>query len=120
MLRRDTWPELFRLGWPIGVGFGLESGLFTAATLMVGRLPNHEVALAAHQIAINAASVSFMVPLGIGMAGGVRVGQAAGAGPVMHVGSKVEPSALHTSPCPHPASGAEVRTVTFSSPKSPA
>ncbi len=71
---------LFRLGWPIGVGFGLEGGLFTVATLMVGRLPAHEVALAAHQVALNAASVAFMVPLGIGMAGGVRVGQAAGAG----------------------------------------
>ncbi len=71
---------LFRLGWPIGVGFGLEAGLFTAATLMAGRLPDHETALAAHQIALNAASVTFMVPLGIGMAGGVRVGQAAGAG----------------------------------------
>ena len=71
---------LFRLGWPIGVGFGLEAGLFSAATLLAGRLPDAEVALAAHQIALNAASVSFMVPLGIGMAGGVRVGQAAGAG----------------------------------------
>ena len=71
---------LFRLGWPIGVGFGLEAGLFTAATLVVGRLPTYEVALAAHQIALNAASVTFMVPLGIGMAGGIRVGQAAGAG----------------------------------------
>lgn len=71
---------LFRLGWPIGVAFGLEAGLFSAATLLVGRLPDYEVALAAHQIALNAASVSFMVPLGIGMAGGVRVGQAAGAG----------------------------------------
>ena len=71
---------LFRLGWPIGVGFGLEAGIFTAATLLVGRLPDHEVALAAHQIALNAASVTFMVPLGIGMAGGIRVGQAAGAG----------------------------------------
>ncbi len=71
---------LFRLGWPIGVGFGLEAGLFTAATLFVGRLPNHEVALAAHQIALNAASITFMVPLGIGMAGGIRVGMAAGAG----------------------------------------
>ena len=71
---------LFSLGWPIGVGFGLEAGLFTAATLMVGRLPAPEVALAAHQVALNAASVAFMVPLGIGMAGGVRAGQAAGAG----------------------------------------
>ena len=71
---------LFRLGWPIGVGFGLEAGLFSAVTLVAGRLPDHETALAAHQIALNAASVAFMVPLGIGMAGGVRVGQAAGAG----------------------------------------
>ena len=39
-----------------------------------------ELPLAAHQIALNAASVAFMVPLGIGMAGSVRVGQAAGAG----------------------------------------
>ena len=72
--------ELFALGWPIGVGFGLEAGLFTAATLLVGRLPDHETALAAHQVALNAASVAFMVPLGVGMAGGIRVGQAAGAG----------------------------------------
>lgn len=71
---------LFRLGWPIGVGFGLEAGIFAATTLLVGRLPNHVVALAAHQIAINAASVTFMVPLGIGMAGAIRVGQAAGRG----------------------------------------
>lgn len=70
--------SLFRLGWPIGVSFGLESGLFAVATLLVGRLG--EVALASHQIAINAASLAFMVPLGIGMAGGVRVGQAEGAG----------------------------------------
>ncbi len=70
--------ELFRLGWPIGVTFALEGGIFTAATLMVGRMGT--VQLAAHQIALNAASVAFMVPLGIGMAGAVRVGQAAGAG----------------------------------------
>lgn len=76
----EALKSLFLLGWPIGIGFGLEGGLFTAATLMVGRLPGPEVALAAHQVALNAASVAFMVPLGIGMAGGVRVGQAAGAG----------------------------------------
>lgn len=73
-----TIGALFRLGWPIGVGLGLEAGLFGAATLLVGRLG--DVALAAHQIALNAASVTFMVPLGIGMAGSVRVGQAVGAG----------------------------------------
>lgn len=82
-LRRPDWPTLaalFKLGWPIGIGFGLEAGLFTAATLLVGRLPDDVIALAAHQIALNAASVTFMVPLGVGMAGGIRVGQAAGAG----------------------------------------
>ncbi|HEX9952759.1 MAG TPA: MATE family efflux transporter [Rubricoccaceae bacterium] len=70
--------ELFRLGWPIGITFALEGGIFTAATLLIGRMG--EIPLAAHQIALNAASVAFMIPLGIGMAGAVRVGQAAGAG----------------------------------------
>lgn len=73
-----TLGTLFRLGWPIGVALGLEAGLFSAATLLVGRLG--DVALAAHQVALNAASVAFMVPLGIGMATSVRVGQAVGAG----------------------------------------
>lgn len=73
-----TLRALFALGWPIGISLGLEGGLFTAATLLVGRLG--DVALAAHQVALNAASVAFMIPLGIGMAGSVRVGQAVGAG----------------------------------------
>ncbi|MFN3595810.1 MAG: MATE family efflux transporter [Rubricoccaceae bacterium] len=71
---------LFRLGWPIGATFGLEAGLFAASTLLVGQLGT--AALAAHQVALNAASVTFMVPLGIGMAATVRVGQAVGAGDV--------------------------------------
>ncbi len=69
---------LFRLGWPIGISFGLEAGLFAVTTLLVGNLGT--AALAAHQIAINAASVTFMVPLGVALATTVRVGQAAGAG----------------------------------------
>ena len=74
----STLRALFRLGWPIGAAFGLEAGLFAAATLLVGRFG--ETALAAHQVAINAASVTFMVPLGVGLAATVRVGQAAGRG----------------------------------------
>ena len=69
---------LFRLGWPIGVTFGLESGLFAVSTLLIGLVGT--TALAAHQIAINAAGVTFMIPLGVAMATTVRVGQAAGAG----------------------------------------
>ena len=71
---------LVALGLPIGATLGLEAGLFTVGTLLVGLFG--ETALAAHQIALNAASFTFMVPLGIGMASTVRVGQLVGAGDV--------------------------------------
>ncbi len=74
----DHFRTLFKLGWPIGAQFGLEAGLFTASTLIVGLFGT--TALAAHQVALNASSVTFMVPLGIGMAATVRVGQAVGLG----------------------------------------
>ena len=74
----EHFRALFRLGWPIGVQFGLEAGLFMAGTLLVGLFG--ATALAAHQVALNASSVTFMVPLGIGMAATVRVGQALGRG----------------------------------------
>lgn len=70
--------SLVRLGAPIGATLGLEAGLFTVGTLLVGLFG--ETALAAHQIALNAASFTFMVPLGIGMASTVRVGHEIGAG----------------------------------------
>jgi MATE family multidrug resistance protein len=70
--------ELARVGWPIGIGLGVESGMFTAATLLIGTLSVE--ALAAHQVALNAASVSFMIPLGIAFAATSRVGQAVGRG----------------------------------------
>lgn len=68
--------ELLRIGGPIGIARGVEAGLFTITALMAGLL-GAEV-LAAHQIALQCASLAFMVPLGIGIAGSVRVGQAAG------------------------------------------
>jgi MATE family multidrug resistance protein len=70
--------EVFRLGLPIGVTTLFEAMLFNAMTLLMGTYG--AAALAAHQIAMNAASITFMVPLGIGMASTVRVGLAAGAG----------------------------------------
>ena len=54
----------------------LEVGVFAAATALAGRLP--PASLAAHQIAINLASFTFMVPLGVASAGAVRVGHAVG------------------------------------------
>ncbi|MES2294726.1 MAG: MATE family efflux transporter [Pseudomonadota bacterium] len=70
--------EMFHLGLPIGVTMLFEVALFNAATLAMGTFGI--AALAAHQIAITIPSLTFMVPLGIGLAGTVRVGLAAGAG----------------------------------------
>ncbi len=70
--------ELVRIGWPIGVSSGIEAGLFMLTALMVGVLGT--VPLAAHQIALQCAAFTFMVPLGVGIAGSVRVGQAVGRG----------------------------------------
>ena len=68
--------RLLGLGTPAATQLTLEVGAFAAATALAGRLA--PVSLAAHQIAINYAALSFMVPLGIASAGAVRVGHAVG------------------------------------------
>jgi len=70
--------ELFGIGWPVAITYGVESTLFLATGITVGTLG--EAQLAAHQIALNVASVAFMVPLAIGQAANVRVGYWMGAG----------------------------------------
>jgi len=70
--------EVFRLGLPIGMTMIFEAMMFNAMTLVMGTFG--AAALAAHQIALNVASILFMVPLGVGMASTVRVGLAAGRG----------------------------------------
>lgn len=74
--RSAAMGELLRVGVPMGVSIFMEGSLFVATALLVGRLG--EVPAAAHQIAISCASVTFMLPLGIGMATTVRVGNAVG------------------------------------------
>src|SRR3546814_14822849 len=77
---RADWPrfvDLVRLGIPIGLTIVAESGLFSAAALIMGLIGT--AALAAHAVALQCAAVAFMVPLGIGQAAVVRVGLAAGA-----------------------------------------
>lgn len=81
--RRETWQlvplaRLLKLGVPIGLQMLLESGAFGAIGLMMGMLGTTE--MAAHQIAITLAALTFMVPLGVGAAAAVRVGRAVGAG----------------------------------------
>ncbi len=73
------WPwmrRLLSLGAPAASQITLEVGVFAASTALAGRLA--PIALAAHQIAIHIAALSFMVPLGISSAGAVRVGHAVG------------------------------------------
>lgn len=77
---RPDWEklkELFRIGVPIAITMAFEITLFQAGALFMGIIG--EADLAANQIAMNVASVTFMVPLGLAMAGTVRVGLAAGA-----------------------------------------
>jgi len=68
--------ELFRIGYPIGSSMGIEMSLFMLTVIMMGWIGTTQ--LAAHQVAIQCAAFTFMVPLGIGMATSVRVGQAVG------------------------------------------
>ncbi|RIY03336.1 MATE family efflux transporter [Aureimonas flava] len=70
--------EVARLGWPIGATIVAEVGLFTAASVMMGWIGTVE--LAAHGIALQLASTSFMIPLGLSSAATVRVGSAYGRG----------------------------------------
>ena len=70
--------ELLRIGVPASGQLVFEVGAFTVAAWMMGRLGT--VPLAAHQIALSCASMTFMFPLGLSMASGMRVSQALGAG----------------------------------------
>ena len=70
--------EVFRLGMPIGLTMMFEAMLFNASMLIMGTFGTRFVD--AHQIALNVPSLTFMIPLGIGLAATVRVGLAAGAG----------------------------------------
>ena len=79
-VERPRWRpirDLLALGLPMGISIFMEGSLFVAVALLIGRLGAIDVA--AHQVAINVASVCFMVPLGLAMATTVRVGHAAGA-----------------------------------------
>ena len=69
---------VWRLGWPIALTFTFETTIFYAAVMMMGRIGAHE--LAAHAVAIQIASLSFMVPLSFGQVATIRVARALGAG----------------------------------------
>ncbi|MDX9758277.1 MAG: MATE family efflux transporter [Bacteroidota bacterium] len=75
-LDRAVLSRLLRIGLPSGLQYIFEAGSFTFSAVMIGWLG--ATALAAHQIALNLASVSFMITLGIAHAATIRVGNAVG------------------------------------------
>ena len=78
---RADWPgffEVLHLGLPISFTILAEVSLFTGASLLMGMIGTIE--LAAHGIALQLASIAFMIPLGLSQAATVRVGIAHGRG----------------------------------------
>jgi MATE family, multidrug efflux pump len=74
------WPllaSMWRLGLPMAATLTFEVTMFNAAVLLMGLI--NAASLAAHSLAVQLASLTFMVPLGIGQAVTVRVGRAYGA-----------------------------------------
>lgn len=74
---RELW-EIFRLGFPIGLTFFLEIGVFSVIGLLIATMGNS--AMAAHQIAYNVWDVVYMPLISVGSAMATRVGHAIGAG----------------------------------------
>lgn len=70
--------NLIRIGLPAATQILLEIGAFGAVAVLAGRLSAG--ALAAHQIALNCAAVTYMVPLGVSAAAAITVGHAIGSG----------------------------------------
>lgn len=78
---KPDWQAFFsvaRLGWPIGLTMVAEGGLFVASNVMMGWIGTLE--LAAHGIALQIVSITFMAHLGLSNAATVRIGQAKGRG----------------------------------------
>ena len=70
--------DILRLGYPISLTVAFETGLFAVSALLIGSFGPD--ALAGHQIAIQTASFTFMIPLALGVATTARVGHAVGRG----------------------------------------
>jgi MATE family multidrug resistance protein len=68
--------RMLRLGLPLGLHMSIELGIFATVALIIGHMGVAQ--LAGHQISLNLASVSFMIPLGIAGAAATRVGNAIG------------------------------------------
>lgn len=73
---RRLFVDIVSLGLPGGGAMAVEVAIFSFVTALVGRLGAET--LAAHQLTLNLASLTFMVPMGLSHAAATRVGQALG------------------------------------------
>ncbi len=83
---RSDWPrfaEMTRIGTPIAISHAFEAGVFSAAVMLMGWIST--AAVAAHAVALQLASLTFMVPMGLAQAATVRVGIGYGRGDPAHV-----------------------------------
>ena len=76
-LSRPDVQRAFRVGLPVGLHMGAEVGVFALVALLAGRMGT--VPMAAHQVVISIASLTFTVAVGVATAGSVRVGYGVGA-----------------------------------------
>ena len=79
----EAFWRVFRLGWPIGITNIAEVGLFSAASLMMGWLGT--VPLAAHGIALQLSSMTFMLHVGLSNVATIRSGRSLGAGDLVEL-----------------------------------
>ncbi|RRJ97026.1 MATE family efflux transporter [Opitutaceae bacterium TAV4] len=77
-LRRPAFGEMLKVGAPAAAMLLFETTAFGMSAIMMGWISAQ--ALAAHQIALSCAGATFMVPLGLSMAVGIRMGTAVGEG----------------------------------------
>lgn len=82
-LNMKDFRTLNRLGWPVGLQMGMETGSFSLATVMVGWLGT--LPLAAHQVMLTAGQLGFMLYYGMAAAIAVRVSHFLGQGDIRNV-----------------------------------
>ena len=75
---RAAFGRMLKVGLPVGFQIVAEFGIFSTVAFLMGGFGTAE--LSGHQTALHLASASFMVPLGISMAGSIRVGNEIGRG----------------------------------------